>query len=188
MRSFDGDVDETLAQMHYYLSINPGAYTERLQIYNGLNPKAIVEFGAGYGGMVKAFCQNGFNGIYRIIDLPEMEKLQRKWLKREKVDCNVQWASSPEGNEDLFIAHFSLSEVPYEGRDEILKKCRKIKTVDIAYPYDFPENEHIGGENYDNKTYFAEAFDKFFPNHTFSITPWHYRVAGQTIRRAIGVL
>lgn len=91
----------------------------------------IYELGGGFGQMAWLCRQLGFKGRYVIRDLPEFELLQRWWLR----DVEVEWAQEPEPC-DLFIACYSLSEIPMGERLAMIPEsphCCYIYTENWAY-------------------------------------------------------
>ena len=77
----------------------------------------IVEFGGGYGAMCNITRNLGFSGEYVIFDLPEMLLLQQFYLENIGASNNVSFVSDGYPHEiDLFIANFSISEVPEDKR------------------------------------------------------------------------
>ena len=79
----------------------------------------IVEFGGGYGAMAKIIHHLGFSGIYTLIDFPEFLLLQEYYLSSHGIDAEYvtpQASNSIFGEPDLFIALFSLSEMPTGSR------------------------------------------------------------------------
>jgi hypothetical protein len=188
LRNLDCNLEETLDFMAYWLPKDPKSYDNRLDVYGDSVPETIVEFGAGYGGMVASFSRNGFSGKYRIIDLEEMRELQKQWLSTQDINCEVEWIDKPNGDEDIFLAHFSLSEAPYPLRDTILEKCSSIGTIDVAYTMEFHQNVDCGGENYDNRRYFLDAIPKFCPKHILSERLWHENTDNGGAVRIVGNL
>jgi hypothetical protein len=75
----------------------------------------IVEIGAGYGVMALLCQRLGFRGDYIIDDLVEYGLLQQFYLTQQDV-TNVQWTNAESYHPDLFIALFSLSEIPVNRR------------------------------------------------------------------------
>ncbi len=79
----------------------------------------IVELGGGYGAMAKIIHNLGFSGVYTLVDFPEFLLLQEYYLSSHGIDAEYvtpQAASFLSGSPDLFIALFSLSEMPTGGR------------------------------------------------------------------------
>lgn len=84
---------------------------------------SIVELGGGYGNMARLCHKLGFMGKYNIIDLPEFQVLQKYYLTHHA--CNVNWDVDLTQEFDLFIATWSLSEIPMEDRFPYEQlKCR----------------------------------------------------------------
>lgn len=124
----------------------------------------IVEFGAGYGPMVYLIHKLGFTGTYTIIDFPEVELLQKHYLKAVGTTGNIRWVDNPPPKADLLIACHSLTEAPIELRDQVLSNDYKHWL--IAYAGEF--------EGVDNDAYF-ETIDvqkyslEHFINHRYAI-------------------
>lgn len=78
------------------------------------NLSSIIELGGGYGNMARIIRKMGFNGNYNIVDLPEFCELQKFYLNQHNLDIN----HAPDLNKkyDLFIATWSLSEIPLKYR------------------------------------------------------------------------
>jgi len=76
------------------------------------NFSSIVELGGGYGNMARLAYKLGFQGRYNIIDLPEFALLQDYYLSHHDITAQ----HSPYTECDLFIATWSLSEIPLEQR------------------------------------------------------------------------
>jgi len=75
----------------------------------------IIEFGAGYGELCRIITTLNPKVKYHIIDLPTLSDVQRWYLDYNNVYWNTGDTSS-----DLFIAMWSLSEVPEEEREQYL--------------------------------------------------------------------
>lgn len=112
---------------------------------------SIVEIGAGYGAMALIIYRLGFRGLYYIVDLPELETIQRYYLtettKNVKGQGVIQWDSLPQSC-DLLIASHSLSEMPINERETLLSQVTA-KEYLFASSYEY--------ENTDN----AEWFNQF---------------------------
>jgi hypothetical protein len=120
--------------------------------------KIIVEFGGGYGCMCRLLHAQGFNGKYIIYDLPEFAALQQYYLRLNSISVkdikSFEWSESGVfcvsklealknvintvdiGN-SMFIAMWSLSEVPKELRYLILQLIHGFKGFLIAYQVEF---------------------------------------------------
>lgn len=82
----------------------------------------VTEFGGGYGSMCVRINRLLKPEGYNIIDLPELSELQERYLKVNNVKANL--VNSLDGLEsgETFIALWSLSETPYELRNEYLER------------------------------------------------------------------
>lgn len=81
----------------------------------------IVEFGAGIGEIARMAIDMGFDKDYYIYDLPEVANLSKFYLKDKPNVLFPEYIQNiPVRNKTLFIATWSLSEVPFGFRDEIL--------------------------------------------------------------------
>lgn len=131
------------------------------------NSDVIMEFGGGYGSMVKLVHDLGFRGTYVIFDLPEFSALQEYYLTtlglkvfteptREKgivvissqADLKRQCELTPAI--DLFIATWSLSESPLELRKNISDILPPCSNWLVAFQERF--------DGIDNLAYFKDDF------------------------------
>jgi len=159
----------------------------------------VLEFGGGYGSMCRLFYNLGFQGKYVIYDLPIMSALQRYYLeslgigvisdeKIKKDGINIICTSSIETVEtlcsndvipnSLFIATWSLSEVPLRTRQELTGIIHFCSHFLVAY------QERFG--NIDNKNYFSDWPQKFhesiyWRNWGIEHLPGSYYLMGKTI-------
>lgn len=120
------------------------------------NINTIVELGGGYGNMARLVHKSGFSGTYNLIDLPEFELLQKYYLDYQGI--NACWNPDLTQPMDLFIATWSLSEIPLEDRSPY--ENLNTKYFLIAF-----------GPNYngiDNMSYFRK-FVEFYPDHTWKL-------------------
>lgn len=83
----------------------------------------IVEFGGGYGAMCLLCRRLGFKGRYVIYDLPEFSLLQQWYLSQHGVEAEWNPRRKPK-DVDLFMALYSLSEVPPEQRNRLVVKAK----------------------------------------------------------------
>ncbi len=116
------------------------------EYYNGISEikkiRSIAEIGGGYGCMRRLVHELGFRGRYVIYDLPEFLELQKYYLNR--LNLPTVFTNVPEEVDgELLIALWSVSEMPLEVRDLVLKNARHYL---IAYQDDF--------EGIDNDAYF----------------------------------
>lgn len=93
------------------------AYHLATFIKNGgdISVDTITEFGAGYGELCRIITTLNPKVRYNIIDLPTLCDIQRWYLDYNNVHWNTDSSEC-----DLFIAMWSLSEVPEEEREQYL--------------------------------------------------------------------
>lgn len=105
---------------------------------------SIFDFGGGYGAMARLCYRLGFRGVYLIHDLPEFLLLQQFYLSNAGI-TNVVFTNDIEPLEgmefDLFIAACSLSEIPFEIRDEALNGITARNYV-ILYQYEYKDRDN----------------------------------------------
>ena len=162
------------------LLIQHGYHLIRLLEFTHINISElqfIVDFGGGYGSICRLFKNLGYTGKYLIYDLPIMCCIQEFYLKnvflpsqgKQALD-NLEWVSGSiidievrirDINHSLFIATFSLSECPYELRDNVESIISKFKYILIVYQPNFQE--------FDNIKYFTSLENKL------SNFQWHHR-------------
>lgn len=80
----------------------------------------IVEFGSGYGAMAIVAQRLGFNGVYRIIDFPEMLSVSLPHIQSRAKGLKVEVGLSE--RPDLLMSLFGLSEAPFEVRDDFISR------------------------------------------------------------------
>lgn len=109
-------------------------------IMNGIAPEdlekmdTIVELGAGIGDMADVIYKLGFKGTYIIYDFPEIGGIQ-KWYHNELGLSKVVHTSNLDDlvDADLLIATWSLTEMPFDLRSEIVKRVKGTKRWLLAY-------------------------------------------------------
>jgi hypothetical protein len=109
----------------------------------------IVEFGGGYGSFARLLRRLGVSSPYQIHDLPEFSALQRYYLASvaaHRADPSmvrdVTWASTraeiPEASgRRLFVALWSISEVPLAARTQWCEVIDEASSVLIAFQSKF---------------------------------------------------
>jgi hypothetical protein len=124
----------------------------------------VCEFGGGYGSFFRLLRNLGYRNRHLICDLPAMCALQRFYLRnvfptgpQREPPPNLEWFSTgaagaiekliPERTPALFVATWSLSEVPQSVRDEIATVLPRFEYILCAY------QRFFGG--YDNVRYFT---------------------------------
>lgn len=113
----DGDAHNLIHQRYHLLQWEKANPQRKIS-----DLKTILEIGAGYGAMVILLSRLGFRGTYNIIDLPELERIQRQHLALRGIKCRVKWRECRKP--DLFIAMHSLSEIPVEGRRGFIERIK----------------------------------------------------------------
>ena len=84
----------------------------------------IIEFGAGIGDIAHAVFELGFKGSYQIVDLAEIIRISNYYLDDYAIE---KWTNINEcivSKNTLFIATWSLSEVPFSYRNQVVKKIK----------------------------------------------------------------
>lgn len=144
------------------LLIQHGYHLIRLLEYTNidvLHLQEIVEFGGGYGSFFRLLKNLGYTNKYFIYDLPVMCAIQKFYLKNVFLPCpntetlsNLKWLSGAASNvsdnvinldESLFMATWSLSECPYDLRQEFEPIISKFKYVLIAYQPKFHDFNNV---------------------------------------------
>lgn len=87
--------------------------------------ETIVEFGGGYGAMALLCHRLGFDGRYIIYDLPEFALLQEYYLSHFGILDKVTWNPKRKPKDvDLFMALYSMSEMPLPERGPLVPKAK----------------------------------------------------------------
>lgn len=136
--STDEDCTNLIHQRYHILQwelANPDKKIPELQ--------TIFEVGAGYGAMAIILSRLSFRGTLNILDLPELEIVQRQHLAFRGIKCRLKWRECIKP--DLLIAISSLSEIPIDDRRSFMDRLRP-KSYLITYQPDW--------ESDDNRTYF----------------------------------
>lgn len=129
----------------------------------------IVEFGAGIGETARLILDLGFTGQYYILDLPEIGRISSYYLGGRAKYCKDKNEISREGR-TLFIATWSLSEVPESYKDEIAEYFRGSDFLIIF------QGDIFG---YDNYSYFTKRFpEKSGAEIALRPIPWHKGAGG----------
>lgn len=144
---------------------------------NVLDFDYILDFGGGYGCMGKTLKNLGYKGKYIIYDIKFMSLIQKYYLESIglKENDNFYLVSNlndlPTFNENsLFIATWSLNEVPVKLREEVKNIVKDFNGILIAYNRTF--------DGVDNVSYFSKwhlelmkkyvvyGFEMPFENHS----------------------
>ncbi len=121
------------------------------QLFNDIrenNISSVVEIGAGIGDMADVCRCLGYHGQYTVYDFPELLKLQ-KWYHHNLpglLHGTNKYVSRPEdvNSADLCIATWSLTEMPFPLRDELVERLIDTPRWLIAF-----SNRIFGYDNHD---------------------------------------
>jgi len=127
--------------------------------------KFVFEFGGGYGCMCRLFYNMGFNGTYIIFDLPYLSALQEYYLKSIGIhvrdgklfkigNVGVICVSDLEqlrgivldglkNCNSIFVATWSISEVPIFLRNSILPLVSQFTAFLVAYQHKFGKVDNL---------------------------------------------
>jgi len=124
----------------------------------------VVEFGAGYGNMCRLFYNLGYTGTYIMYDLPIFNELQKYFLQcagipvytsnappsGETAVCISSFdtlqeilSSDNRAHSTLFLAMWSISEVPLTLREKIFSLVSEFSFFLIGYQDQFGEVDNI---------------------------------------------
>ncbi|HEY2591163.1 MAG TPA: hypothetical protein VGI35_06185 [Steroidobacteraceae bacterium] len=119
----------------------------------------VFEFGGGYGSFFRLLRNLGYRNRHLICDLPAMCALQRFYLRnvfptgaQGEAPTNLEWLSDGAAGASaeqitrpaLFVATWSLSEVPPSVRDEIAPILPRFDYILCAYQRSFGEYDNVG--------------------------------------------
>lgn len=135
---------------------------------------SIIEFGGGYGALVRVLTLLGYKGKYTIIDLPELVKIQQQYLYTEqKLDLEIEWTDINVSGADLFWATWSLSEVSkdrpsieeFDCKSHMIGYCRVWESFDnIKYFSDFVDNNKNKYNFWTQDTYYNSVYLMSYKN------------------------
>lgn len=110
----------------------------------------VLEFGGGYGSMCRLFHNLGFRGNYVILDLPAFSALQIYYLKSLGLPVGTSIACVSDAQQlridaknKLFIATWSISEVPLGLRNAFLPLVAGFESFLIAYQDRYGEVDNL---------------------------------------------
>lgn len=132
----------------------------RMQLYGHLTQfkfepmkyNSILELGAGAGELADIVFKLGYVGDYSIFDFPEIMRVQKYLHEQLGYVASIDYFSEVDQLKpvDLCIATWSLTEMPYELREQILAQIDGTKDWLIAF-----SNDIFG---YDNKKWINDVF------------------------------
>ncbi len=137
------------------------------------NIKNVFEFGGGYGCMARIFSQISEQIKYKIFDTNLVNCLQYYYLKQNDLDVgfdnnkfelvnNLRDLNFNKNLENsLFIANWSLSEVPLSLREKISKSIENFDYIMISFQKNF--------EDIDNLEYFEDLKEKLKDRYDIKI-------------------
>jgi hypothetical protein len=158
--------------------------------YAGINVKSIkniIEVGGGYGCMARIFSKINRSCNYLIFDTEEVNYLQYYYLKLNKLNVKFETIKANfnltksisllrkklfnDNDSSLFIANWSISEMPLKLREKILKYIFNVNYILISFQDKF--------ENINNIKYFKKIkIDLEKRNFNVEISPLkHYNNA-----------
>lgn len=118
----------------------------------------IVEFGPGIGETCRIINDLGYKGNYFLYDLPEVLRISAFYnAAYPNVHAAKHFTEIPNDRKTLFIATWSISEVPFSYRDEVFTR---FKNADFLIIY-----QHKAFE-YDNVEYFNTRFKEITGKET----------------------
>ena len=116
---------------------------------------SIYEIGPGNGSFYRAVQERGFKGTYYICDIPWMQKA----LAAGGVEAT--WVDRAPKNVGLFIAHYSLSEIPIEFRAVLIPE--EFEAAYIIYQGQFSDRCPV----IDNSEFFKEWRTALHDTHEY---------------------
>lgn len=112
---------------------------------------SITDIGGGYGNQGRILKSLGFKGLFRILDLPMITKIQKYYLENQK---NIEFSEltdkglTPPNNNSILIGSFSINEMPMKDRNLIESHYNEYKYILIAHNRSF--------DGIDNLKYFSD--------------------------------
>lgn len=134
--------------------------------------KNVLEIGAGYGSLFKIMKILYPNIKYNIFDSIIMNKIQSYYIKKSNISILPNYVSEKSLSKysdkkiDLFIALWSISEIPINNRKKFEKIIFNSKFSLIGFQNNFFE--------IDNKSYFEKLLSKNKVKNYKFINPKHY--------------
>lgn len=148
----------TLKSAHHILTY------EQISGKSILDYEQIVDFGAGIGETARVIRDLGFTGDYYIYDLPEVCRVSSFYLGGRVSTVN-HYSEIPQNKKTLFIGTWSLSEVPFDYRNQI---AEYFKGNDFLIIFQNQVFEYM------NQGYFINSFP-FVSDTFYRLKPidWH---------------
>lgn len=90
------------------------------------HPKSIVEIGGGIGQFYAVLKMLGYEGEYKIIDLPEVMKFQREYLDEVSKRCLLHLPLSEDIQPDFLVSFYALGEFDDETKAQYLPLIKSV--------------------------------------------------------------
>jgi len=95
------------------------------KLFGPLDGHRIVEVGVGYGGQCQIICGVQDIAEYRLVDLPEVLDLAKKWLEPYRKASSMHFVDALSEIEhsvsDLFISNYAFSEIERPGQEVLIE-------------------------------------------------------------------
>lgn len=153
--AWEGMSQSTMRSLHYYEEVS--------ELFDVSTINHVTDFGPGYGNNCRVWHSLGFKGDFFLVDLPEMNEIQRHYLSQVLEDTsNLTFMQAgpdivPQKSKALFFATFSLNETTQKVRDLVEPQILLHDYIFIHYNKSFPVEE----KSIDNIDY----FDRFKERH-----------------------
>jgi hypothetical protein len=146
------------------------------KFFGPLDGMRIAEIGGGYGGLCKIIHDVFKPSKYIIYDLPEVQKLQSKFLEKfavKQVFYDSELIAPPI---DLLIAMYSWSELSHDLQKEYLtnviskaKNCYIMLNYDMEYSYQLLKDAFPNAEITDYNLFYDDKNTEYAPYNRFVI-------------------
>lgn len=164
----------------YYISPTTLRYIKTVgdleKFFGPLDGMRIAEIGGGYGGLCKIIHDVYKPSKYIIYDIPEVQKLQRKFLENFSVTpifYDSEFIAPPI---DLLIAMYSWSELSHDLQNEYLtnviskaKSCYIMLNYDMDYSYQLLKDAFPNAEITDHDLFYDDTNTEYAPYNRFVI-------------------
>lgn len=126
----------------------------------GLNDVTVIEVGGGYGGLALIMSEmSQLLGLrvskFIIYDLPAIQNLQQYYLAHHTITMPIEWrdastfgADAPDGDANVLVSCYCISEIPNEYRKMYLKNLLpKIKAAFLVWNWGSKEDLPAGRDD-----------------------------------------
>lgn len=146
------------------------------KFFGPLDGKVIAEIGGGYGGLCKIIRDVYLPKKYIIYDLPEVQKLQTKFLDCFSVRPTFYSSELIAPPLDLLIAMYSWSELSHDLQNGYLtnviskaKNCYIMLNYDMEYSYQLLRDAFPNAEITDHNLFYDDNNTEYAPYNRFVI-------------------